>query len=148
MRRRFCGGAAWSVDQSSYNIYLYGGASMPPLTVGFDDVYILSLPSFTWIKWFPDQPGQAYPHHSLTCNVINDNQMIVMGGTFPNSSSCDVPSVAGFHNLDLAKNNPDNAKWALFRNNKTGYNVPSEITAVVGGEYVLHAPDDALVNET
>jgi hypothetical protein len=25
---------------------------MPPLTVGFDDVYILSVPSFKWIKWY------------------------------------------------------------------------------------------------
>lgn len=39
--------ATWAQDQSSYNVYLYGGASMPPFTVGFDDVYILSIPSFT-----------------------------------------------------------------------------------------------------
>lgn len=44
MRRRFCGGVAWAPDHSSYNIYLYGGAGLPPSTIGFDDVYILSLP--------------------------------------------------------------------------------------------------------
>jgi hypothetical protein len=65
--------------------------------------------------------------------VINNNQMLIMGGTFPNSTACDVPSVYGFHNLDLAKNNPNNAQWALFANNKTGYEVPPEILAVVGG---------------
>lgn len=51
MRRRFCAGVTWAADQSSYNIYLYGGLSMPPYTMGFDDVYILTIPSFTWIKW-------------------------------------------------------------------------------------------------
>ena len=48
-RRRFCAGATWPKDQSSYNIYLYGGASVGPGD-GFDDVYILTLPTFEWIK--------------------------------------------------------------------------------------------------
>jgi hypothetical protein len=52
-RRRFCAGATWAQDQSSYNIYLYGGNSVPAEGgPGFDDVYILTLPSFTWIKWY------------------------------------------------------------------------------------------------
>lgn len=42
MRKRFCSGVTWPDDQSSYNIYLYGGASMPTDgNPGFDDVYIL-----------------------------------------------------------------------------------------------------------
>jgi len=56
-----------------------------------------------------------------------------MGGTFPNSTICDVPSVFGFHNMDMAKNNPNNAKWASFNYSKQGYEVPSEIVGVVGG---------------
>jgi Kelch motif len=47
MRRRFCAGATHADDQSSYNIYLYGGLSMNG--TAFDDVYILSLPSFTYV---------------------------------------------------------------------------------------------------
>jgi hypothetical protein len=86
-----------------------------------------------WIKWYPTAPGTPYPHHSLSCNVVDGAQMLVMGGTFPNSTSCDVPSVFAFHNMDLGKDNPEGAKWALFSPNKTKYNVPSEIIAVVGG---------------
>jgi len=64
MRARFCAGATWASDQSSYNMqvfdrryidllltscrYIYGGAGMPPNTAGFDDVYILTIPSFKW----------------------------------------------------------------------------------------------------
>jgi hypothetical protein len=59
--------------------------------------------------------------------------MLVMGGTFPNSTACDVPSVFAFHNMDLGKDNVDGAQWALFSPNKTTYKVPSEIIAVVGG---------------
>jgi hypothetical protein len=75
MRRRFCAGATWADDHSSYNIYLYGGLGVAPDGVGFDDVYILSLPSFTWIKWWKADPAPGNPHHSMTCNVINRSQV-------------------------------------------------------------------------
>jgi hypothetical protein len=134
MRRRFCGGVTWADDKSSYNVYIYGGASMPPLTVGYDDIYILSIPTFTWTKWYPDQPGESYPHHSISCNVIAPDQMILIGGTFPNSTICDAPSVFGFHNMDMGKQNSDNAKWVSFNNTKKTYKVPPEIVAVIGGD--------------
>ncbi|ORY17168.1 hypothetical protein BCR34DRAFT_62488 [Clohesyomyces aquaticus] len=134
-RRRFCAGATWAKDRSSYNIYLYGGASMPPNTIGFDDVYILSLPSFTWLKWYPEKPGPGSPHHSLSCNVVRGSQMIVMGGTFPNDTiHCDVPIVQGQHNLNLGKQDPDGAKWYQYLANVTEYQVPDEIIGKVGGQ--------------
>jgi hypothetical protein len=77
-RRRFCAGVTWSADQSSYNIYLYGGMGFGENTVGFDDVYILSMPSFQWVKWWQGS-NPMKPHHSLTCNVINKGQMLVIG---------------------------------------------------------------------
>lgn len=132
-RRKFCAGATWAQDQSSYNIYLYGGAGFAENATGFDDVYILTLPSFTWIKWYPTEPGPGSPHHSLSCNVIDNAQMLIIGGTFPASDACDAPDVWGTHNLDLGKNNPERAKWNLFNPNLTTYSVPSEIISVVGG---------------
>jgi len=56
-----------------------------------------------------------------------------MGGTFPNSSQCDVPAQFGFHSLDLGKQNPSDAMWYEFRSNITTYQVPTEIISVVGG---------------
>jgi Kelch motif len=74
MRRRFCAGATWAKDQSSYQIYLYGGMGFGANVSGYDDVYILSMPSFTWIKWWSSDPTSAKPHNSLTCNVIDGAQ--------------------------------------------------------------------------
>ncbi|KAK8115068.1 hypothetical protein PG999_007137 [Apiospora kogelbergensis] len=66
MRRRFCAGATWARDQSSYNIYLYGGLGFDPdNSAGFDDVYILSLPSFTWLKMYPP-PGSSIGEQTPT----------------------------------------------------------------------------------
>ena len=132
-RRKFCAGVTWAQDQSSYNIYLYGGAGFAENATGFDDVYILTLPSFTWIKWYPAVPGLGNPHNSLTCNVIDNAQMLIIGGTFPATNTCDAPVVWGTHNLDLGQNNPEKAKWNLFNPNLTTYIVPSEILSVVGG---------------
>lgn len=76
---------------------------MPPNTAGFDDVYILSLPSFTWIKMYPaaDSNAQQYPHNTLSCNVVDAGQMLIIGGTFPlDDTTCDAAEQFGTHGLD------------------------------------------------
>lgn len=85
-RRRFCGGVASAQDGSSHNIYIYGGMGFGNQTDGFDDVYILTIPTFTWIKAWPDRPRkpqEVTPHHSFSCDVVRDSQMLIIGGIFP-----------------------------------------------------------------
>ena len=108
---------------------------MPPHTSGFDDVYVLSIPSFTWTKMYPlDREGTGdYPHHSLSCNVVSGAQMLIVGGTFPLSTDCDAADQWGVHNLDMGKQNDKQALWELYSTNKTSYVVPPEIISVVGG---------------
>ncbi|KAK2051845.1 cell wall anchored protein [Colletotrichum caudatum] len=137
MRRRFCAGVAWAADQSSYNIYMYGGATAPGvLGGGYDDLYVLSIPAFTWVKMYPaGRNGTGdYPHHSLSCNMIpGRGQMIISGGQFPTTPVCDSPGQWGTHNVDLGKRDPSRSVWGLYRPNKTAYAVPDEVLAVVGG---------------
>ncbi|KAE8448886.1 hypothetical protein EG329_008682 [Mollisiaceae sp. DMI_Dod_QoI] len=129
-RRRFCAGATWAQDKSSYNIYIYGGLGFGANSTGFDDLYILSLPSFTWIKWYEGTTPSSF-HHSMTCNVVNNAQMLVIGGTFPASDQCDSSNVWGTHNVDMGKVSGN--MWEIFKPNLTTYNVPPEIISVVGG---------------
>ncbi|KAF2759676.1 hypothetical protein EJ05DRAFT_484605 [Pseudovirgaria hyperparasitica] len=130
-RGRFCAGVTWASDRSSYNIYMYGGLS--PTGSSFDDVHVLSLPSFRWIKWWGAEPGEGHPHHSLSCNVVNNAQMIIIGGTFPYESDyCDAPTIWGTHNLKMGGGN-DWIEWAPFNESLDEYQVPSNITAVIGG---------------
>ncbi len=110
---------------------------MPPDGIGFDDVYILSIPSFTWIKWYPSDNSTGNPHGWSTCNVIDGAQMIIIGGTFPVSQECDAQGVQGTHNLDLGKQNNESAMWHTFQPNVTAYVVPTEIVAKIGGSYVF-----------
>ncbi|KAK3374540.1 hypothetical protein B0H63DRAFT_548764 [Podospora didyma] len=138
-RRRFCSGATWSQDQSSYNIYLYGGAGFLPSATGYDDIYILTIPSFKWIRG-PYPPGSnssgPYPKSMMTCNVVNNAQMLVIGGTYSNDTTymCDADVVYGQHNMNLGEENPNNAIWAEYQPTLTTYAVPTDILTVVGGQ--------------
>lgn len=86
-------------------------------------------------QWYPIPDATGNPHHSLTCNVIDGSQMIIMGGTFPLTTSCDSPNSYGMHNLDLGKQGVE-PEWAVFQPNITTYEVPAEIVSAVGGGYV------------
>ncbi|QPC78098.1 hypothetical protein HYE68_008850 [Fusarium pseudograminearum] len=136
-RTRFCAGAVWAKDRSSYNIYLNAGIGLDGY--GFDDVYILSLPSFEWIKTYPlDHNGTGeYPSHSLSCDVVNEgSQMLVIGGTFPaDDDQCDSEEVWGVHNIDLGDQIKSSFKhvWAGYEPALFGYTVPSFVTNAIGG---------------
>lgn len=97
----------------------------------------VTIPTFTWIKLYPNDgnvTGQ-YPHHSLSCNVVNKGQMLVIGGTFPLSDDCDAAPQWGAHNLVLGQqSDPDANHWQLYSPNLTTYAVPDEIISVVGGQ--------------
>ncbi|WYZ40617.1 hypothetical protein EsH8_IV_000958 [Colletotrichum jinshuiense] len=117
---------------------MYGGANIPGvLGGGYDDLYVLTIPTFTWVKMFPvGRNGSGdYPHHSLTCNMVPGRaQMIISGGQFPLTQDCDSPTQWGTHNADLGKQNANKGVWDLYKPNKTTYAVPDEVIAVVGGD--------------
>lgn len=132
-RRRFCAGATWADDYSSYNIYLYGGFGIENIT-GFDDAYILSLPSFTWIKAWPDDgETSTSPHGMTSCNAVNRDQIIIIGGWFPASDTCDSPNGFGQHNMNLGYNGPERVIWDKYDPNLSRYYVPTPILSVIGG---------------
>lgn len=131
-RKRFCGAIVSAKDKSSHNIYIYGGAGPDASSPGADDVYILSMPSFRWFKYWT-HPDANY-HNGFTCDMVNDSQMFVIGGTFPhNEGACDAPTAQGSHYLDLGRTNEDRAEWYGYRKDFKGYNVPTEIFQKLGG---------------
>ena len=121
---------------------------MPPPIVNvtaFNDLYLLTLPSFTWVKLFPDHHGNAtyqYGHFSATCNMVKSNsQMIVIGGSYPPDTGivCDLASQYwAQHNLwtGTLGNEGDNVNdtyWALYNPNLTSNAIPQDVYNIVGG---------------
>jgi hypothetical protein len=122
-------------DGSSHNVYLFGGQNLVPYAqqLQYDDMYILTVPAFKWIK--VDQKDQPVPpaRAGHTCDIVG-SQMIVIGG-YAEELSCDSP---GFYVFDASKlewRTGYSAKAGGFNNNdgKGGYKVPRVVIDAVGG---------------
>ena len=148
-----CAVVVAAADGSSYNVHMYGGQNLIPFgqQKQYDDMWILTIPSFTWIK--VDMAGQSNPpaRAGHTCNVW-DGQMIVVGGYVGQDLSCDSPGVyvfdlsklkwqtqftalAGSNSQDQQpsqqKNSEDSNKIGL--SGSYGYQVPVAVQSVIGG---------------
>lgn len=70
-----CNAMVPAKDNSSYNIYVYGGGGRGGGD-GLDDMWVLSLPSFVWIKFW-EKAG--FRTNGMSCNLFNDNQILLVG---------------------------------------------------------------------
>lgn len=82
---------------------MFGGQNLQPYgnQTQKDDMWILSVPSFTWIE--VDQDSQAVPpaRAGHSCHVW-DGQMIVLGGYVGQELSCDSPGIYVFNMSSLS----------------------------------------------
>lgn len=163
-----CAVVASAPDASSFQIYLFGGQTLQPavsfffpwqtwrvqcvherrhLTISqgdqtqYDDMYILTIPSFTWIGPV-SQTGSSIPSARAghTCN-LRDGQMILLGGFNTTVTTCDSPGVYVFNASSLswspsftalshpADLDPSNSVLAA----SYGYTVPDAVVSVIGG---------------
>ncbi|KAF3919077.1 hypothetical protein ABW21_db0204013 [Orbilia brochopaga] len=119
-----------------YNIYMYGGASgkyNETIQSGWDQVYVLSLPSFVWTRFWPTGSANPRPRYGHTCNVFNNAQMLVVGGDFPQGGQCDAPNQAGVHTLNLGGSEAAGTVWTDFDPSKMNYTIPAVVQQSVDG---------------
>jgi hypothetical protein len=90
---------------------MYGGQNLIPYgnQTQYADMWILSVPSFTWIPINTSQQSTPYARAGHTCDVW-DGQMIVIGGYIDPAISCESP---GIYVFDLSKLQWVNAFTAL-----------------------------------
>ncbi|KAI0893124.1 hypothetical protein F4806DRAFT_210602 [Annulohypoxylon nitens] len=90
-RSEFCAGVSAAPDDSSFQVTIHGGVDEYQYLT-YNDVYVLTIPSFRWIKindtGNPDLLGSDSPGRSkINCDVWNEAQLIVSGGrVFPATS--------------------------------------------------------------
>lgn len=89
-----CATVAAAADGSSFNIYMFGGQNLIPAgqQVQRDDMWILSVPSFTWIEVPAEAQSVPPARAGHTCNIW-DASMIVTGGYVGQDLSCDSPGI-------------------------------------------------------
>ena len=126
---------------------MYGGADFSSSSTRFfEEVWVLSIPSFLWIAVNDtnnrgrDAGGQSDGPMGHTCTIWQEDRMIVVGGFYPRSLAtiyqngndiniCD-PTHSPIRLLDTST-----YSWQTqFISNTTDYRVPPVVYHVIGGE--------------
>lgn len=121
-------------DGSSHNIYFFGGQNLIPYgdQVQFSDMWILSIPSFSWIQ--VDTKGQSVPpaRAGHTCE-LHGSEMVVIGGYVGQELSCDSPGIYVFDTFST--------EWKTSYDSSSGasgpaefYKVPKIVVSLIGGD--------------
>ncbi|KAL7627382.1 hypothetical protein AAE478_001575 [Parahypoxylon ruwenzoriense] len=129
-----CAVVATAQDYSSFNIYYYGGYDGLDDTSDFnDDVWILSLPSFMWMKVSSGTSGHARAGHQ--CVMPYPDQMITIGGRVSNKGQ-GLSCVDGTGRL-LDVYNLTSGNWMESYDPESWneYGVPEMIHVMIGGDY-------------
>lgn len=123
----FCAVSAVARDKSSYNIYIYGGGDGSGKSSATDDIWILSLPAFQWIKV---SLSSNYGHGRMghRCFTPYPNQMITVGGTRVAANPLGTPDFFDVFNLNTLNwtGRYDPLEWSE-------YGVPDRVSARIGG---------------
>jgi hypothetical protein len=138
-RDEMCSVVSYAADGSSANILLYGGWSLLDGR-GWQDIYVLSVPSFQWIlvnaSGHADAKGQEIGHGNMRCHLHGERNMVVVGGTWNqanhevNDVACN-PSYPSVRALDTSSMTWYKT-WPGASNAK--YEVPQAVYNVIGGK--------------
>jgi hypothetical protein len=93
------------------------------------DVYVLSLPSFTWTKVY-DGTDQIHRRKGHKCHKVADNQMMVVGGRpQANAGDCLRGGLIRLFNLNTLQ-------WEDKYDPRVydSYKVPTAVSDVIGGK--------------
>lgn len=113
-----------------HQIFVYGGQASNRTTQiqngQNSDLYILSIPSFTWTFVGGDLPSQPTGRAAHTCTLMG-SQMVVVGGFVSEDLICEQPGVYVLDTTEL--------EWRTQYTAGTTYTTPDhpEILAVTGG---------------
>ncbi|KAL8993695.1 MAG: hypothetical protein Q9188_007262 [Gyalolechia gomerana] len=154
-RAKGCSIVVSAEDKSSYSIYLFGGSGVKWSGENDGNVYVLSIPSFKWIRVTGDT-DLRWRHQ---CHLIGNNHMLVVGGQTP--GDVEILDL----NLSGCDNNPKFSQglgifslndhvWSTFYDPVNGaapYQVHPSISRVIGGNTsggaVKRQPDKGFSSE-
>ncbi|KAF8858074.1 hypothetical protein BDZ45DRAFT_406149 [Acephala macrosclerotiorum] len=140
-----CATVAMAPDGTSFNVYLYGGQNLIPYgsQIQYSDMWILTIPSFTWIQVNMDGQSQPPARAGHSCTMW-DGQMVVIGGYVGTNISCDSPGIyvfnasslqwiTSFTALSLPSSDTGNGRDSSNVQGSLGYLVPGAVQSIIGG---------------
>ncbi|CAG7564087.1 unnamed protein product [Fusarium equiseti] len=130
-RTRGCAVVATASDRSSFNIFYYGGFDGINVKDAFsDDVWVLSLPSFTWVKINEGKSIHGRAGHK--CFMPYPDQMMVFGGYTPLAGT----SITCLDKGPVVNFNVTSGEWleGYHPNEYSDYGVHEKIQSEIGGD--------------
>ncbi|KAF2006454.1 hypothetical protein P154DRAFT_559494 [Amniculicola lignicola CBS 123094] len=133
-RRSFCAVAVSAPDASSHNIFVYGGESTVHTDIPFSDMWILSVPSFHWIKL----DVQSLPAKFLGCTLVGGKYMLTYGGNSTGSMGAGIQEHCDDQNYGLRLFDLTTLMWTSqyagpASNKKNVFEIPKALYAIIGG---------------
>ena len=129
-----CSVGASAADNSSHNIYIYGGfhGAFHEWMKSSNDVFILTLPAFHWVLVYTDEDGadprRTYGHR---CQKVHEKHMVAYRGQ---GSSCENDSQYGeFQGISIYDMSSLTWTTNVELENQT-YLVPQELYERIGGK--------------
>jgi hypothetical protein len=125
-RAQFCSIVTNATNSSSFEIYIYGGTNGTSTGTSLGDVWVLSVPSFTWTRAYDDDGDITHSRDSHACVRPYPDQMFAVGGqNSANTSglSCLDSTIDVFNLTDLT--------WmsAYDPSNHSEYQIPSAVAS-------------------
>ena len=138
-RDTFCSVVATAEDNSSHNIYIYGGGNIVTMT-GLFDIFILTLPAFHWVLVYPSVndtcPDDTCELHQISnhkCQKVHEKHMVAYGGSNIENRCDNDPVLKKFQGMTIY--DMSSLTWATkieLENQK--YLVPEVLYKIIGGK--------------
>lgn len=148
-RNSLCAVAVNDLGAGSSQIVYYGGVDGSGNLL--DDVWALSIPDFTWFKYYTGLGGSGKTGHS--CVLLNERFYMLVGGSLLKKNSAiqcyQSPLEMAFWDLTSPQ-----SEWTSYYDYKSGYQVPIQISTVVGSRrqptngWAKQVMDDIFNNRT
>ena len=114
---------------------MYGGQNVSDSNPRpqYDDMWVLALPSFTWVQVGEMGGGDPEGRSGHTCHVVG-GQMVVVGGNLGEVSEreCDSP---GIYVFDMSR-----LEWTSSFDSESSYSVPELVVSATGGSQSTNLP--------
>ena len=128
-RSSFCSVVASARDNSSHNIYIYGGMVSDYPDAASDQVFILTLPAFHWVLVYPSvkDKSEINARNAIghKCQKVHEKHMIVYGG-----HDCDSSNPQGMLIYDMSS-----LTWTTtVELESPEYLVPKSLYDIIGGK--------------
>ncbi|KUJ18536.1 uncharacterized protein LY89DRAFT_732095 [Mollisia scopiformis] len=86
-------------DNSSYNIFMIGGVQAYTSVIPFEEMWVLTMPTFQWVKVY-SRPNGLWGH---TCHAVGENLLVIGGMQMTsnggNDNNCSAQMPADIFNL-------------------------------------------------